>query len=259
MFSRLFFVIFLAVSTVVATPAAFALNVGEGYALPTFRDLSQSLAILGGLDIMKDDVFDEYAQIMFCDLYVDKYLNDFEWDKIREKIRGRVQEKKDYYRVLYEVTAPMILGRYDFDQQSFPLIDGSGLDNVGVIVIYDDPSFRYFCNDPQKFLKIFPRTYYLSLDRPLTLASLPMPLDEARQILTELATVELGQGVGSGETMIARRVFLRFRFRIAGGIDASDQARALFRGAIESIDFFADQEATKLIANIPLKKRRLHD
>ena len=258
MFTRFIVSVFFGFLLTMAMPAQ-AVTPNEGYAMPTFRELSQSLAIMGGLDIQKDDVFDEYAQIMYCDLYKDKYLNDFEWNKIRSKVRSRTQEKKDYYRVLYEVTAPVILGRYDFEQQSYPLIDGSALDNVGVIVIYDDPQFRYSCIGTQNFLKIFPKVYYLSLDKSLTLNRLPMPLDEAQKLLEALDSVEIKTNVSTGETAVARRAYLRFRFRILGAIDASNQMKALFRGVIESIDFFADQAATKHIANIPLKRKRIGD
>lgn len=259
MFVRYFFFIFLAMS-VLGTPSSVrAMDVNEGYAVPTFRELSQTLTILGGLDAMKDDVFDEYAQIMYCDLYKDKYLNDFEWSKIRSKIRSRVQEKKDYYRVLYEVTAPVILGRYDFERQVFPLVDRSALDNVGVIVIYDDSQFRYACGETQQFLKLFPRVYYLSLDRPVTITGMPISADEAKNMLDVLESVKITTNVSSGDTAMARKAYLRFRFRIGGAIDASNLQRALFRGAIEQVDFFVDQEATKFIVNIPVRKRRLLD
>lgn len=240
---------------------AGAVEVREGYALPTLRELTQTVAILGGIDISQDAAFDEYAQLLYCGLYTEKYMNDFEWNKIRAMIRSRAQEKKDYYRVLYEVISPVTIGRYNFEEQSFPLINRSGLDNVGVLIIYDDTQYRFECNGERKALSIFPRVFYLSLDRPLTLTRLPMEMENAKRILDRLDVVQVQLDSSMTDMTSVRKAYVRFRVRVSGVIDVSGMSRALLRGTIEGIDFFADADTTKFIATIPLRKRRVlfHD
>ncbi len=228
---------------------------GEAFAEPTFRDLSMMLLMLDGVDINNPTVADDYAKMNFCSLYKDKYKNDFEWNKVRQQIITRIQSKKDYYRLQYELDGTIALDRYNFDTQDFPLTPQTAMERVGSMILYDSgtapdnqtKNVRILCNDDH-FTKTFPGSYMLVMTQPLTFDRLKLPMDEAKALLERMASQKNAE----------RRLYVRFRMRVTG-IDKVRGNRDVaievdVKGEVVAVDVFLDHDMTKYLTSINLTK-----
>lgn len=235
-----------------ASPSSYAASagdseIGEAYALPTFKELTQTTILLGGLDINDPKIADEYAKLSYCDLYKNNYKNDFQWNNIKQQIVSRVLEKKEMYRLQYEIHGSVRLGRYDFERQFFPFVENSKLVNVGSMVILESSSYTKYCDGLE--IGLFPKTMFVILNQPLTLDSIKMPMDEAEKFLAKLEDMKI----------FNRTLYVRFRFkiidvsRVVASREKEDKnVRTDFRGKLSTIDFYYDREMTKWAASAPV-------
>jgi len=200
----------------------------------------------GGVDINNPKVADDYAQLAYCNLYQKNFKNDVEWNKIRAQISARVQEKKEYFRVLYETSSAFKLGRYNMETQSFPLTPKTAMVNVGSIMLTELEDYTRYCGimKPSSF---FPPAINLLLNQPLTVKEVKIPMDRVEKMLARMDE--------TGNT--DRKVYGRIRFRIIGApgpVISNDQAvRSDVLGEIMSIDFFLDSELTKPVGKAQWK------
>lgn len=249
----------LALSIVAVNPAPAPAAVvggdkGEAFAVPTFRELSQMLVMMGGLDIQNPKIADEYAKLMYCGLYHDKFKNDFEWNKIRQQIVNRVGSKKEYYRIQYQMSGTLYLDRYNFETQDFPLGKQSAMTRVGSMILYDawsaatgeDPRNRWLCRDLTASW-IFPASYTFQLNQPLTIDRLKLPVDEAKVLLDRMTQQKNSD----------RRLYLRIRVRVMG-IDrlAGPRDRVAYvylKGEVTNVDIFLDYDMTKYLTSVTIK------
>jgi hypothetical protein len=225
---------------------------GEAFASPTFRELSQMLVMMDGIDINDPAVADDYAKLLYCGLYKDKFKNDFEWNKVRQQLINRVVSKKDYYRTQFELAGSINLDRYNFETQDFPLTPATEMVRVGSMILYDvtnepDPRLRVLCRD-ESVTRVFPGHYLFVLAQPLTFDRLKLPMEEAKALLERMNSTKNKD----------RRLFVRFRLRITG-IDKVLKTRAenvqvMLKGEMTNIDIFHDAELTKLLTSINLTK-----
>lgn len=211
---------------------------GEGYAAASYKDLSQTIAMMGGVDITNPKVVDDYTKIFYCEQYQKSFKNDLEWHKIRSLIIDRVQHKKDYFRTLYETYGTFQLGRYDMEGKFFPLVGGTALMNVGSIVLFSYDQFTPYCR-LRKASDSFPSNITLLLKRPLTLNSFRVPMDEAKELLSRMVSLKDED----------RKVYSRIRFHVLetpGLFMRMDRVvGTTLKGEITAIDFFLDQEMTR--------------
>ncbi|MBI1216877.1 MAG: DUF4852 domain-containing protein [Alphaproteobacteria bacterium] len=252
------FVIFFSLILACAVPpramAESGPGQGESFSPPTYRDLVQTFLMMQGLDINKDKIADEYAKLSYCSLYKKKFHNDFSWNKIRSELITRVNQKRDYYRVQYQLEGTIYLGRFNFENQQFPLIKDSAINHIGALIATDPRSpdslpYR-LCGD-HDFSSVFPYQYIFELNRPFSLKALKVSQDEAKALLDKLASL--------GDT--DRRLYVRFRYRIQT-VDKIDPfgkgfdirgARGSFHGELTSVDLFLDHDMTKFYMRLPLK------
>lgn len=230
---------------------AMAGEVVEGYARPDYRDLIQTIVVLGGLDINKPAVADEYARLIECPAYRKYHADDFSWNGIRQQVVERVRSKKENYRIHYEYPGLVKLDRYDFAKQRFPLTEDTRFNNVGRMdVVTQNASRPYLCRIESEDKKepYFPLLVGLTLNTPLDLKGFSMAPAEAEALLAKLKA----RGVAD------RSIFVRFRFRVVDQPKiVSDKKGVMYRaeliGNIEHIDFFLDRELTAWIASVPVK------
>lgn len=226
-------------------------EIGEAYAKPSYKELAQTLVLMNGLDINKPEVVEDYAKMFYCDLYKEKFSSDFEWNKLKQQIISRVLEKKDMFRLQYEITDSVKFERYDFEGQFFPLDKESRLENVGSLMVLDEKGFEPYCNQ-NDFQSVLPSVIYIQLMQPLNVDHIRMPMDEAEKFLGVLESMKVRD----------RTVYIRFRVKIieVAAVAASKYFgkvvtdRADFLGKIMQIDFFYDREMTKWIGSVPLNK-----
>lgn len=235
--------------------SAYNAEMGEAFAEPTFRDLSMMLVMMDGVNIADPKVADDYAKLNFCGLYKEKYKNDFEWNKVREQIVARVQSKKDYYRLQYELDGTINLDRYNFDTQDFPLTKSTSMERVGSMILYDNSTAadnpkghnRMLCGDTT-FSKVFTGEYMFILTQPLTFDRIKLPMDEAKGLLERMAASKNTD----------RRLYVRFRLRVTGiekvNAGRSGVSEVDVKGDIESVDVFLDHDMTRYLTSINLTK-----
>ncbi|MCE9507638.1 MAG: DUF4852 domain-containing protein [Alphaproteobacteria bacterium] len=228
--------------------ASAANDIGEGYAATNFKELSQTMLLMGGLDINIPKVADEYARLTYCGLYQQTFKNDFEWNKIRSQIVARVLDKKEYYRVLYETSGIFKLGRYDTEEQYFPLSPDTAMANVGSMSLFSSDLYRPYCGLDSRGSAVFSSNITLVLNQPLTVNKIKFPQAEAENLLARMAAT------GNAD----RQLYGRIRFRITeapGNTVLFGRVQStVLRGDITAVDFFLDSEMTKPVASVPIAK-----
>lgn len=222
---------------------------GESFAVPTFREVAVSTMMLGAFDLSRNEVIDEYAKLMYCSLYKDKFKLDFEWNNIRREISGKIKGKREYFRTNYEMYGVVYLGRYSFETQDFPLVRDTALVNVGSLNLLtldgsEGKLERRLCMDMEP-TNVFPADYVFLLQQPLVLDRIKMPMDEAEALLKRM------DGMNNKE----RALYIRFRVRLlsASEIGSRKVPSMAVRGELISVDLFYDREMTKHFANVALK------
>lgn len=248
-FGALLFALMLAIPlTGWAQPVAFAPEQkaagGEAFSPPTSRDLLQSYIMLDGVDIKDPKKVDDYARLMYCGLYEEKFASDFEWNTIRNQLIDRIKQKKEYFRTQYEISGIIYLGRYNFETQDFPLVDKSSLFNVSSLVLIDEQGAALPGNCMSKYQNSFPRSYVVKLKQALTVDRLKVPLDEAEKLLARMEKVKNKD----------RRLYIRFRVRVSGATPPSRGSLfGNFLGDVVGIDVFYDKERTRYFGRIPIE------
>jgi hypothetical protein len=256
----LFFALFiLGLVSLSADVGAMRYKSGEAYAEPSYKELIQTLVMMSERTIKTTFVADEYAKLLYCDLYTEKYKDDFAWNASREKIIDRVSSKKEPYRILYEIISTIHLEKYSFETQDYPFDKASRIVNVSSLAF----------STPQRKTKgpcaladmrggIFPTEFSVLLNQPFTLDRFKIPVGDAEKLLDEIKK----------ESGDKRKVYARFRVRLQSIVDGNVKiegtkqkrgptplaypALVVFRGELTSIDLFLDRELTKHIANIPV-------
>ena len=225
--------------------AAFAVgDAGEGYARPTFKEVVQTVVMLGGLDINKSNIADEYGRLVYCRLYRENYKNDFEWNKIRRQYVARVKEKKEPFRILYEVTGVFKLGRYDFERQSYPLSDETAMINVGSVALIDPTVSTSYCLKTEQTYK-FPNDVSVAFKKPITVKDMKVPLGNLQKVNARMDEIKGYDG----------QVYGRIRMRVLDVLNMNEKtSRAELRGEVTAVDFFLDKDMTKMVGSAQLKK-----
>ncbi len=217
-------------------------EIGESYAQPTMRDIIQTGVMLGGFDISDTRVSDEYAKLAYCPLYKENFSNDFQWQNIRRQIISRIQEKKEYFRVQYEVHSSVKLGRYNFENQFFPFAEEDRLQAVGSIIILDKNEMTPLCQDIVAS-KVFPARVVLRLGEPLTFDKLKIPMDEAENLFQQFENMRDPQ----------RMLYARLRFKVLNIVPDKNlsgyasQREMVLLGSLKEIALFLDKDMTQLV------------
>lgn len=255
MLMALVFAVLVSSAAQAQTPATVAgpkdergLGRGESFAVPTTRELALTSLMLEAYDSNSNSTIDEYAKLMYCSLYQEKYKSDFEWNSVRQELTRKLQGKREYFRTHYEVAGTIYLGRYSFETQDFPFEKGTALVNVGSLTLLSannmDENVR-LCGEAFPST-MFPNHYLFVLQQPLTLDRLKMPMDEAEVLLKRMELMNNKE----------RALYIRFRVRLlgSGAVNSRGARRSLLmRGDLVGVDLFYDREMTKHFAVISLK------
>ncbi len=243
---------FMAVVPFVVVHAESGVDGGEAYGVPQLRDLVQTSIMMDALDVSDPKVVDEYAKLFYCDLYQQKFKNDFEWNNIRQDITARINGKKEYYRILYQYVAPVYLGRYNFDTQDFPFEKKTAMIGIGAMELLPAAASKQMQNNVcigQGKQRFFPQNYMVKLSDTLTLDRLKIPMATSEKFLAKM------QAMNNTD----RLVYLRFRVKLSAarkvkGVASSESIPGYFLGNIMSVDVFLDEGLTQFVANVPLNK-----
>lgn len=250
-------VVALATANLFGAGKAFALDeftIGEGYASPSFEELTQTFMMMGGRGVEDPLVIDEYARIVYCPVYLEKFQDDFSWNEVRRNLQTNVREKRETYRELYEVIGDVELGRYDFNNKRFPLSHSSEMRNVGFLTVAAvRESTGYQCGSRSEALQYFPYAYMFLLDRPLNIRSLYLDTDAAAKLMEAMTLRDAEDPRSSGK----RLAFVRMRLRLYDVAPKDALPRSVsnvegIRVRVEQVDFFLDRAMTQHILKVPL-------
>jgi len=238
----------LSLVTAGITSAAVKMESGESFAEPTTREILLTVLALRGLDVNAPGTLADYARIFYCDIYKEKFKNDFEWNQVQRQLLARINSPSEYYRLNYQISGVVLLGRYDFKKQEFPFEEESALNNVGSLTMLAKPDDgKGFCGESLGLS--VPRMATIVFSQPLTYESLKMPMDKAQELLDRFVQMKNER----------RMLHLRFRVRVTGFdnmfFDASRgwNQKATFKGDLVGMDLFLDREMTQQVASVPLK------
>ncbi len=240
--------VFLLTSLTVVRPAGAFTEAGEAYIYPTFSELTQTTLMLGGMDMTKPEILDEYIRMMYCDLYRENFTHDFAWHEIEKQILARVNSKTEYYRSLYQLGGVIELGQYDFQNRHFPLISNTAFQNVGYMELFSEGDFKPYCEVQNPVTgaitmggRVFPIDINIVLSEPLSLTAIKASKEQAQNLLDMFAKMRSQK----------RILYIRFRFRVQSV--QSKRAKTDLNGEIVSIDIFYDKEMTKWLMSVPLR------
>lgn len=228
----------------------------EDYVKPSLSNLVKTLVRFGALDIRKDKVIDTFGRITECKIFKDHYRDDFRWQKVRAALRESIKENIATYPVGYAYDAPLQLDRYDFKTGQYRFTKKTAQANANVFTI--DAKAEDFCVDLG--YTGLPYSYKFILDNPVKLEGLPISAEEGNVLLQRMVKSE----------NVNRIVYARFNIRVVyvdpmkgeeiEGRDFSAKTPyapmvaqdAMADGAkmdsrLDSIEYFEDQERTKLI------------
>jgi len=216
-------------------------DIGEGYSTPTFRELYTTIAMFGGVDVSNDEVINEYARMIYCDDYTKYFKNDYEWNIRKQVIAKRLKDKEEPYRVLYEIVDTVTLGRYDFNEEFFPVEGAGAIANIGNVQLFDSRMFQEYCSIKEKS-DVFPPKINMLLAMPLSITKIKIKKEHMKEISDLMAKYNL-----TDNRKVYQRVRLRLTdaigYRYANGTIVSSE----LEGKVTGVDFFYDKEMTKKI------------
>jgi hypothetical protein len=221
---------------------------------PTPQSLVKMLVRFGALNVGDDDALNDYAIIEECKLYDYFYHDDFRWRDVQAAMRKSIRQNINVFPTGFHYDSALRLGRYDFKNGIYRIkSDDGGTAANSFTVIVPDEQMR--CNNQKA--EDLPRTYRFVLDEQIRIVGLPLTPDDADKLMKRM------DEAGNKEHI----VFARFNLRVvyvgpltrkkdesgayAGRYRQSDLANSVdnirLDSRLESIDYYEDEAATKLI------------
>ena len=226
------------------------------YIQPSWPDLLRTLVRTKALDLNDTRLIDQYGLVTECELYMALHNDDFKWNQVRNTIRESVRMNIDSFPVTYGYEVPIDLDHYDFDQKLYVFTDMTAIKAINAFLLfeYHNPP----CNNQDT--TFLPRMYRAVLDAPFSLEGMPITQKDGEAMLQRMRA----------EGNDHHRIYARFNLTITfvapwqrraetNDLKSStvyeqaghNDVRAIHMQArLDSIDFFEDQQMTRLIHEI---------
>jgi hypothetical protein len=208
------------------------------YAQVTYEGLYKLAWSYGAFDIQNIEHLNTYLKVTECNLYLKFYQNEFEWEKIKAATRKFLTEHKLEVPRYYEYVQPLILGRYDYSLQGFPVKNSDNYKGQRNLQFARFMSGQTSCGPMSINEYEYPATAILSIDSPFTITFVRVSPDLAQQYVEW----RIKNGLSIGDE---RQAFIRYRIRIdeyLGMKDHESREAFNFKGKLQRIDVFADEE-----------------
>ncbi|MFA4995088.1 MAG: DUF4852 domain-containing protein [Bdellovibrionales bacterium] len=236
---------------------AFSLFTGRAqaqeYSQISWINLIHTLVRFNALNLLDQNLLDEYAIISECDLYKKYYQNDFKWNQVRQAIRESVSMNVATYPTNYQHDLTMRLGRFDFEGKIFRFDEKSSLHGVNTFALLAVDGTG--CGGAK--VEYIPRVFRAILSSPIFLEGLPLSEEDAQALLTRMEKNQNPE----------RIIFLRYNFRTVyveplrkieerrdmgqkahyAQTNAGSQKEVKFDMQLDSVGFYEDPQRTKLI------------
>lgn len=164
-----------------ATPGILQSTAQDDYLPTTFTNLSKLYWAIGKLSVGDNQAIDNFLRINECDLYMQYYQDDFEWNKIRQVTRDYIMKSLTLFPTRYEAIVPIYLDRYDEEHQRFNLAAESTYKDTRNIEVILNAKGKTCGMEGE--IDLYPRNVILLLDRPLSVYAIPVTADIAKLYL----------------------------------------------------------------------------
>jgi hypothetical protein len=238
------------------------------YEEPTVALLSKLYWHLGALDTADDQAIDTFMFINYCDIYLDNFFNEIEWEKIRNNARGFISDEKAGYPVRYKIAQPLKLKEYDPNSKKFEVLDEYKIDGMKKFEIFPKDADRPICNQPKAVeLEGYPKALIVELSQPFSLTAIPMDSAKASEYMAVKMEPfnELENAQKSKKTLYYFRdayIVMKIRMFSYNGLYADPQGSSgLFAqvfAMLEGYEIYSDPQHTDLLyfENFERKKQK---
>ncbi len=211
------------------------------YAPMTLTNIMQVLVRMGGIDLTDDAQLDEYALMVECSIF-SRYMNDeFQWRRVREKLREQVMAQRDNFPTGFELISKIQLDKYDFDQEQFLFAPKSVIKQVNAFRMAEreeDICVKYK-------IRFLPNVFWARLDEPFSLSGIPMSPQKAETLVMRL---NMAKNI---DRIVYARILLSMNYvePLVAGTDKDEflQKDLNFESSLEAIEFYEDEARTRLI------------
>lgn len=220
-------------------PAAEKTELIQNYTSVTYDNLARTLWAMNAHALDDDLMVDNFLRITECNLYGKFYMNEFEWEKIREATRKYLMKYKEEFPRRYEYIQPLFLDRYDTTLKGFALMKDSAFYQSTRIEIADGVYHRSKCaSEAIRHVQGYPDSVVLTTRRPFKLTFIRVNEALAKEYLSFVK----GR---YNDPRQGRPAFMRIRIRLDQHLPdlyISQGVYSNYGGVIETIEIFADRD-----------------
>jgi hypothetical protein len=225
------------------TPAANAAAAPDPTPLtavpPTPQNVLKAMVRLHAIDLTDDRALDDYARVVYCDIYQRYHDDEFTWRKVRAAMRTSIALHQDEYPLTFMLDRQEKIGQYDFSLGILPLVGDSVMSRTVYLLLYNMSDNDTMCG-AKKFLAL-PSDYVAVLDKPLQFNALPVSEARAAELVKNLDTKE-GQRIGYGRFIVTLTSFMK--------LDRLQQPPQIDVGAhLDQIELYQDAAYRSLLWN----------
>ena len=211
----------------------------------TFQNIGKTYWKIGALDISRNQDLDAHMRLYHCGIFQNYYTDDFSWRNIRNAVFHEIKRNKRTYPSFYEFHAPINLDRYDFDAQQFLLSKETMLQQVNILPLVNNESFKPYCG-LEKSVKQFPDYATISFKKSFDFLAVPMEEKQAENLIARFKE----------EKNAERLVFMKIKFQVSD-FDLVKEAigsnSIQLYGHFKKVEVFLDKESQNLIYEAKIK------
>ena len=221
------------------TPNAEKTKLIQNYTSVSYDNLARTLWAMNVHALDDDFMVDNFLRITECNLYNKFFMNEFEWEKIRDATRKYLMKYKEDFPRRYEYVQPLFLDRYDFALKGFSLMKDSAFHQSTRIEFASNVYMKSKCgNEALRHVQGYPDSAILTTSRPFKLTFIRVNEALAKEYLSFVK----GR---YNDPKHGRPAYMRIRIRldqhlpdvyIAQGVNSN------YGGVIETIEIFADRD-----------------
>ncbi len=236
--------------------------IGGYYEPTTIKKLGMLYWALGLLDIENDSHVDNFLMINECDIFKNYYGRDFEWRNVRESGRDFIENNKADFPLRFSLVIPLWLGEYNFEEQSFDILDKYKINNIRRFEILSEDYSNSVCDMPYGYnMEGYSYGIIVELTRPLFLDSLSVPPEIAKEYIEKKMNVLGANSYSRREKMFdVRDAYLVMNVKFFAAkkekeyIDGLNYERLM--AVLESYQVYAEQSRDTLLYQKKLRKRK---
>ncbi len=220
-------------------PAAEKTELIQNYVSITYDNLARTLWAMNVHALDDDLMVDNFLRITECNLYNKFFMNEFEWEKIRDATRKYLMKFKEDFPRRYEYIQPLYLDRYDFALKGFELMKDSAFTQSTRLEMASNVYYKSKCgSEAIRHVQGYPDSVVLTTRRPFKLSFIRVNEALAKEYLAFVK----GR---YNDPKRGRPAYMRIRVRLDQHLPDLQISQGLYSnygGVIETIEVFADRD-----------------